>query len=65
MEMVSKEYSLILENVSDTHMGGLEKAIRVLASEFERMGHKLDSDENGIEGIFLRYLRKSDESRKK
>jgi hypothetical protein len=40
----------------------LEKAIIVSASEFERMGHELDSDENGIEGIFLRYLRKSDES---
>jgi len=35
------------------HVGGLENDIIFLSSEFKRMGHELDSDENGIEGIFL------------
>jgi len=46
-------------------VGGLEKDIKFLVSELESMGNKLESYENGIEGMFLRNLGKSDESRKK
>jgi hypothetical protein len=37
-------------------VGGFEKDVRVKFSGFERMMNELESDEDGIEGIFLRYL---------
>jgi hypothetical protein len=39
----------------DMYMERLEKAIRVSSLEFERMGNKMDLDENGMKGISLCY----------
>jgi hypothetical protein len=37
-------------------VGGLKKVFGVSVLEFERMTDELESDEDGIKGLFLRYL---------
>jgi hypothetical protein len=42
--------------VPNAQVEGLKKVARVRVSEFERMRDEMNSDEDGIKGIFLQYL---------